>query len=94
MSSQPGADRPSGRSPRRAVRRSGTVGTDDAALVSTLPAFPTDDPSPPAAVLPGAPADPVSPATAVRSADDSDVGWGGGGDTNDDRLHQDKPPHW
>ncbi|MCR6649812.1 MAG: hypothetical protein NVV70_17345 [Cellulomonas sp.] len=30
----------------------------------------------------------------ARSADDSDLGWGGGRDDNDDRLRQDKPPHW
>ncbi|GIG19732.1 hypothetical protein Cch01nite_04560 [Cellulomonas chitinilytica] len=121
MTSQPGAERPTGKSPRRAVRRAGTVGTDDTILVSTLPAFPTDAPRTPAqASTPHAPAPRASaaagsaahaaaahapaaqapastpdPAVALRSADDSDVGWGGGSiDSNDDRLHRDKPPHW
>jgi len=98
MTSQPGADRPTGRTPRRAVRRAGTVGADDTVLVSTLPAFPTDEPPaavPPAAVPPAqGSADPADPAIAVRSSDDSDVGWGGSADSNDDRLHRDKPPHW
>jgi len=35
------------------------------------------------------------PVVATRSADDSDVGWGErDGGSNDDRLSQDKPPHW
>ena len=35
------------------------------------------------------------PVVATRSADDSDVGWGDReAGSNDDRLHQDKPPHW
>ena len=35
------------------------------------------------------------PVIATRSADDSDVGWGDReAGSNDDRLHQDKPPHW
>jgi hypothetical protein len=30
-----------------------------------------------------------------RSADDSDTGWGDDrGDSNDDRLLRDVPPHW
>jgi len=30
-----------------------------------------------------------------RSADDTDLGWGERRpDSNDDRLRQDKPPHW
>jgi hypothetical protein len=104
MSSQPGADRPTGKAPRRAVRRAGTVGTDDAVLLSTLPAFPADAP-PPVTEPPTADGSPAGgarpasggatdPAVALRSADDSDVGWGGGTDSNDDRLHRDRPPHW
>lgn len=77
--------------PRRAVRRAGTVGGDDARLVSTHPALPTD-PAPTPAARPAAGAD---PAIATRSADDSDVGWGDReAGSNDDRLSQDKPPHW
>ena len=119
MTSPTTGDRPTGKTPRRAVRRAGTVGTDDAVLVSTLPAFPTEEPratteDPTAttgnrrattANLTGNPiASPTGsatsssgtpdPAVAVRSADDSDVGWGGSDDSNDDRLHRDKPPHW
>jgi len=38
---------------------------------------------------------PHEPVVATRSADDSDVGWGDRETgSNDDRLHQDKPPHW
>jgi hypothetical protein len=29
-----------------------------------------------------------------RSSDDSDVGWGDGDDSNDERLRRDVPPHW
>ena len=36
------------------------------------------------------------PLVDLRSADDSDVGWQApsGGDSNDDRLRRDVPPHW
>ena len=95
---------------RRAVRHAGTVGGDDANLVSTHPA-PAAGPSPgdaasatrrscPAAAASGGPPgdqlDPAGePVIATRSADDSDVGWGDRETgSNDDRLHQDKPPHW
>ena len=95
---------------RRAVRHAGTVGGDDANLVSTHPA-PAAGPSPgdgasrpcrscPAARRPadraGDRPDPAGePVIATRSADDSDVGWGDRETgSNDDRLHQDKPPHW
>ena len=30
----------------------------------------------------------------VRSNDDTDVGWGDSGSSNDRRLKDDKPPHW
>ncbi len=30
----------------------------------------------------------------VRSKDDTDLGWGEGGSSNDRRLKDDKPPHW
>ncbi|MBO9553199.1 hypothetical protein [Cellulomonas sp.] len=97
MTPPPAADRPTGKAPRRAVRRAGTVGNDDTVLVSTLPAFPAQDaratttgPAASEATSTGTP----DPAVAVRSADDSDVGWGGSDDSNDDRLHRDKPPHW
>lgn len=88
-------DRPDGAAPtrrsRRVVRPAGTVGSDDANLVSTHPA-------PPAATPPQAPA-PVAPTPEPvvprRSVDDSDVGWGDREPgSNDDRLSQDKPPHW
>jgi len=94
MTSQPAADRPTGKTPRRAVRRAGTVGNDDAILVSTLPAFPDGDDPRPTIAPPATPSGVPDPAVAIRSADDSDVGWGGSDDSNDDRLHRDKPPHW
>lgn len=104
---------------RRAVRHAGTVGGDDANLVSTHPALgtppdggsdhanrddirPGDERRDPRATRLGVgtpTADPTSPArepaVSTRSVDDSDVGWGDRETgTNDDRLHQDKPPHW
>jgi len=104
MTPPPAADRPTGKAPRRAVRRAGTVGRDDTVLVSTLPAFPTEDPRPTASdprrttdaptASEATSTGTLDPAVAVRSADDSDVGWGGSDDSNDDRLHRDKPPHW
>lgn len=30
----------------------------------------------------------------ATSEDDTDRGWGSGGDSNDDRLRRDVPPHW
>ena len=79
------------RRPRRAVRHAGTVGGDDANLVSTHPA-----PEPAVSAAPSRPAAPApEPVVARRSADDSDVGWGDReAGSNDDRLSQDKPPHW
>lgn len=35
-----------------------------------------------------------APVIPERSADDSDLGWGDGPDSNDDRLRRDVPPHW
>lgn len=35
-----------------------------------------------------------APVIPNRSADDSDLGWGDGPDSNDDRLRRDVPPHW
>ncbi len=91
---------PSGRRPRRAVRAPGTVGTDDAVLRSTLPAVqprraqPSDGRAAPGRAGARVPDRSSDALLAARSADDSDVGWGGGGDDNDDRLRLDKPPHW
>ncbi len=88
------ADAPT-RRPRRAVRQAGTVGGDDAVLVSTLPALPDIDAALPAQVAAPAPAPAPDPVVALRSADDSDLGWGEReGGSNDDRLSRDKPPHW
>ncbi|MBO3086600.1 hypothetical protein [Cellulomonas fengjieae] len=93
MTSSEQPEQPRVRRPRRAVRRAGTVGGDDANLLSTLPA-PAPVPVPAPVAVP-APAVPGEPAIAVRSADDSDTGWGERAtDSNDDRLSQDKPPHW
>jgi len=83
---------------RRAVRPAGTVGGDERWLRSTVPA--------PAVTSPGAPpdrstADPstaeaaAEPALPRRSLDDSDLGWGDrADDSNDERLQQNRPPHW
>ncbi|MBT0992945.1 hypothetical protein KIN34_01395 [Cellulomonas sp. DKR-3] len=88
---------PARRRPRRAVRQPGTVGTDESVLRTTLPAAAQPEraggvPAPAATV------DRSSDALlAVRSADDSDEGWGGSSGMsreNDERLRQDKPPHW
>lgn len=35
-----------------------------------------------------------APLVPGRSSDDSDVGWGRGDDSNDQRLREDVPPHW
>ena len=88
-------DRPDGtppaRRPRRVVRPAGTVGGDDANLLSTHPVLPVH-PQPAAREAAAAPPEPV---VATRSADDTDVGWGErDGGSNDERLSQDKPPHW
>ena len=91
-SSEPPEGAPA-RRPRRAVRHAGTVGGDDANLVSSHPAIRTarPDEGSPTAVGPKT----TEPAVGTRSDDDSDLGWGdGNAASNDDRLHQDKPPHW
>lgn len=84
-----GGARPARRS-RRVVRPAGTVGGDDANLVSSHPAVAADPPPV------GKPVAPVAePVVGGRSADDTDVGWGDReAGSNDDRLTQDKPPHW
>jgi hypothetical protein len=94
--SEPAEGAPARRS-RRAVRHAGTVGQDDARLVSTHPAYDRrthrDEDSRPA-VASAAPPDDAQ-AIPSRSADDSDIGWGDReAGSNDDRLEQDKPPHW
>lgn len=108
-----GAPTPTARRPRRAVRPSGTVGTDETVLRSAFPAPPARTAGAPTSGAPASAASTSDTATplagttaapvpdrssdallAARSADDSDLGWGGGRDDNDDRLRQDKPPHW
>jgi hypothetical protein len=79
------------------VRPAGTVGTDDSVLVSAHPAPPVaqrDAASTSRGTTTGDAAAGREPAIPVRSADDSDVGWGESSDANDDRLRRDKPPHW
>jgi hypothetical protein len=100
------SSRPTSRPSRRAVRQAGTVGTDDSILVSSHPAVPVADVPDPARADANEPAanqpdgnQPNAagvrePAIPVRSADDTDVGWGEVSDANDDRLRRDKPPHW
>lgn len=83
-------DAPSARRSRRVVRPAGTVGGDDANLVSSHPAISAD---PPLVREPKAPT--AEPVVGGRSADDTDIGWGEReAGSNDDRLTQDKPPHW
>lgn len=122
----------SARGPRRAVRRAGTVGTDESVLRSTHPAAPADErakaatpakaatsasaATPAKAATPASAATPAKavtsanaatsakaatpagtsddPVVALRALDDTDVGWGHDPDSNDDRLHRDRPPHW
>ncbi|HEY8717338.1 hypothetical protein [Pengzhenrongella sp.] len=46
---------------------------------------------------PGVGGDAGGPVTAGRSADDTDEGWhegSGSGDSNDEQLRRDVPPHW
>jgi hypothetical protein len=95
------SSRPTSRPSRRAVRQAGTVGTDDSILVSSHPAVPVADVPDPARADANQPdanqpdaAGVREPAIPVRSADDTDVGWGEASDANDDRLRRDKPPHW
>ncbi|QGQ20183.1 hypothetical protein GC089_14445 [Cellulomonas sp. JZ18] len=101
---------PRRRGPRRAVRQSGTVGTDESVLRSRHPAASAAGGAP-AEVGAGAARDadpdpafgrprpvPVAepdPWTALRSADDGDRGWGREEPaSNDDRLRRERPPHW
>ncbi|WP_426594437.1 hypothetical protein ACPPVS_02700 [Cellulomonas sp. McL0617] len=91
-----GGDVPVRRS-RRAVRHAGTVGGDDANLVSVLPAMSgeVDEVSPAPAEVDGSAAKGARTRDLDRSADDTDVGWGDGDHgSDDDRLTSDKPPHW
>lgn len=91
------------------MRPAGQVDGDDAWLLTRLPApqTPLASQPPDSRALPGpATAGPRAaggarssdrddPATTLRSADDSDLGWGGREDVgNDDRLRRDRPPHW
>ena len=91
---EPGGAGTARRRSRRAVRLSGTVGTDESVLRSTVPAAP--QPERAVTPSPAAGADRSSDALlAVRSTDDGDEGWGDRPSReNDDRLQQDKPPHW
>ncbi|OIQ88951.1 hypothetical protein GALL_291820 [mine drainage metagenome] len=50
--------------------------------------------APPAARRPRHRVPDDAPVIPERSADDSDLGWGDGPDSNDDRLRRDVPPHW
>ncbi len=65
----------------------GSVAGDDSAV-------PDSEPSPdqPPAAAPGPDDRPVLP---LRSLDDADTGWGERPEPDDDeRLRQDRPPHW
>lgn len=72
-----------------------TVPTDPTAPIAS------SDPTKASTAAPGAVVQPVvrrviddSPLIPERSADDSDVGWHEGSDSNDERLLRDVPPHW
>lgn len=97
-------EQPARRRPRRAVREPGTVGNDESVLRSRHPAPPT--PSAPSGTsgrasgaartgtVSSASTDP-DPWSTVRSADDSDRGWGREEpSSNDERLQRERPPHW
>lgn len=88
------------RAPRRAVRLSDSVGTDESVLRTTLPAPVPDAPAAPRRTAASGSPDAVlarlleRAGDLGRSADDSGTGWGDGTDSNDDRLARDRPPHW
>ncbi|CAL8975861.1 hypothetical protein CELL_02160 [Cellulomonas sp. T2.31MG-18] len=85
------------------MRPAGTVGGDERWLRSTVPApAVTSSGAPPdqSTAVPST-ADPstaeaaTEPALPRRSLDDSDLGWGDrADDSNDERLQQNRPPHW
>ncbi len=71
--------------------------------VPTDPTTPisSSDPTQAGTAAPGAVVQPVvrrviddSPLIPGLSADDSDMGWHEGSDSNDERLLRDVPPHW
>ena len=35
-----------------------------------------------------------APLLPEQTRDDTERGWGGSDDSNDDRLYEDRPPHW
>jgi len=71
------------------------VGHENRALLSRLPALPRETAPEPVSDDAVTQQPEREPTVAFRSKDDSDLGWGGGpDDSNDDRLRQDKPPHW
>jgi hypothetical protein len=35
-----------------------------------------------------------TPLLPEQTRDDTERGWGGSDDSNDDRLYEDRPPHW
>lgn len=37
---------------------------------------------------------PAEESEPVKAAEDLPASWGDGGESNDDRLKRDKPPHW
>ena len=81
---------------RRAVRHAGTVGGDDAHLVSVHPALSVGNGVSSLEADAAGRARSVSRAGGLdRSADDTDLGWGEVDQgSNDERLTSDKPPHW
>lgn len=90
------------------MRPAGTVGGDERWLRSTVPApAVTSSGAPPdqstadpstvetATVETATVETAAEPALPRRSLDDSDLGWGDrADDSNDERLQQNRPPHW
>ncbi len=77
-------DAQSGGVPSSSAAAGPSAGSDDA----------TSSDAPPAAQVRRRRATDDAPVIPERSADDSDLGWGDGPDSNDDRLRRDVPPHW
>ena len=85
------------------MRPAGTVGGDERWLRSTVPAPVVTSPGAPQDQSTAVPSTPdqstaevaAEPALPRRSLDDSDLGWGDrADDSNDERLQQNRPPHW
>jgi hypothetical protein len=79
---RPSREVPPSTAPAESSTRSDGAPSEDAASASPVTRVPRHRAPDDAPVIP------------ERSADDSDLGWGDGPDSNDDRLRRDVPPHW